>query len=69
MLYRYDMNGPKASVGCGIVLLFLGVILLTPLVDLLVTLLGWVLVVVGLIGIVAGVLTWIFAGRRGDRLR
>ena len=66
MLYRFDMNGPKASVGCGIVLLFLGVVLLTPLVDFLITLLGWALVVVGLIGIVAGALTWLLASRRQD---
>ena len=64
MLYRFDMNGPRASVGCGILLLALGVILLTPLIDFLITLLGWALVVAGIFGIAAGALTWVFVSRR-----
>jgi hypothetical protein len=56
MLYRFDLNGPRVFIGCGLLLAFLGVILLTPLVDLLIEILGWTFIVLGLIVVVLGVL-------------
>jgi hypothetical protein len=47
MVYRFDLNGRRASFGCGLVLL-MGLILLTPLIDFLIEILGWILVVLGL---------------------
>jgi hypothetical protein len=64
MLYRYDMNGPRASFGCGLLLLLLGVILLTPLTRFLIDILGWTLIVLGLIALVVAVLSWLFGPRR-----
>ena len=64
MLYRFDLNGPRASIGCGLLLALLGIILLTPLVDLLIGILGWTFIVLGLIVVVLGVLSWLFCSRR-----
>jgi hypothetical protein len=65
MLYRFDLNAPRASVGCGLLLALLGIILLTPLVDLLIGILGWTFIVLGLIFVVLGVSSWLFgSGRR-----
>ena len=62
-MYRYKIDGRGASIGCGIVLLLLGIILLSPfvgwLISLLTDLLGWVLVVVGLIGSRRGYDCWV----------
>ena len=70
MQIRFDPGGSRASIGCGIILLFLGVVLLSPfvgwLISLLTDLLGWILVVIGLIGIIAGVLSWVSGNRRSD---
>ena len=69
-MIRFDYNGSRASVGCGLLLLFLGIVLLSPfvgwLISLLTDLLGWILMVLGLIGIVVGVLTWLSGSRRAD---
>ena len=68
-MYRYKIDGRGASIGCGIVLLLLGIILLSPfvgwLISLLTDLLGWVLVVVGLIGIILGISFRLFGSRPG----
>jgi hypothetical protein len=67
-MYRYRVNGPGATLGCGILLLLLGIVLLSPvvgwLISLLTDLLGWILVAVGLIGIVLGVSSKLFGSRR-----
>ena len=63
MLYRFDMNGRRASFGCGLLLLLLGLVLLTPLTKFLIDLLGWVLVVLGLIALVLAALSWLFRSR------
>lgn len=67
-MYRYRVNGPGASIGCGILLLLLGIVLLSPivgwLISLLTDLLGWILVAVGLIGIVLGISSKLFGSRR-----
>ena len=67
-MYRYRVNGPGASIGCGVLLLLLGIVLLSPLVgwliSLLTNLLGWILVAVGLIGIVLGISSRLFGSRR-----
>lgn len=67
-MYRYRVNGPGATLGCGILLLILGIVLLSPivgwLISLLTSLLGWILVAVGLIGIVLGVSSKLFGSRR-----
>ena len=67
-MYRYYVNGPGASIGCGIILLLLGIVVLSPfvgwLIALLTDLLGWVLVVVGLIGIILGISSMLFGSRR-----
>jgi hypothetical protein len=69
-MHRYRLNGPGASLGCGILLLALGIVLLSPivgwLISLLTSLLGWILVAVGLIGIVLGVSSMLFGSRRGS---
>lgn len=64
MLYRYDMNGPRASFGCGLLLFLLGVVLLTPLTRFLIEILGWVLIVLELIALVLAALTWLLGSRR-----
>ena len=64
MLYRYDMNGPRASFGCGLLLFLLGVILLTPLTRFLIDILGWALIILGLIALVLAALTWLLRPRR-----
>jgi hypothetical protein len=68
-MYRDRVNGPGASIGCGVLLLVLGSVLLSPLVgwliSLLTDLLGWILVAVGLMGIVLGISSRLFgSGRR-----
>ncbi len=69
-MIRFDYNGSRASIGCGILLLFGGIVLLSPfvgwLISLLTDLLGWILIVLGLIGIVVGVLSWMSGNRRAD---
>lgn len=70
MMLRFDSSGSRASIGCGLLLLFLGIVLLSPfvgwLISLLTDLLGWILIVVGLIGVVVGVLSWMSGTRRAD---
>jgi len=67
-MYRYRVNGPGASIGCGVLLLLLGIVLLSPivgwLISLLTDLLGWILVAAGLIGIVLGISSMLFGSRR-----
>ncbi|HEU0022591.1 MAG TPA: hypothetical protein VFR55_13100 [Dehalococcoidia bacterium] len=67
-MYRYRVNGPGASIGCGTLLLLLGIVLLSPIVGWLISLLtdlvGWILVAVGLIGIVLGISSMLFGSRR-----
>ena len=70
MMIRFDSNGSRASFGCGLILLFLGILLLSPfvgwLISLLTDLLGWILVALGMIGIVVAILSWISGKRRVD---
>lgn len=67
-MYRYRLKGPGASLGCGILLLALGIVLLSPvvgwLISLLTDLLGWILVAIGLVGIVLGASSMLFGSRR-----
>ena len=67
-MYRYNVNGQGASIGCGVILLILGIVLLSPfvgwLISLLTDLLGWVLVVLGLIGIILGISSRLFGSRQ-----
>ena len=67
MLYRYNFNGPRTPIGCGLFLAILGLVLLAPLIDTLIDILGWTLVVLGL-GIAAwGVVSWLLGRGRRDR--
>ena len=66
MFYRYNFNGPRASMGCGLLLALLGLVLLTPLIDILIDILGWTLVVVGLLLAILGGVSWLLGRRRRD---
>jgi hypothetical protein len=65
VLYRYSLNGPRTSIGCGQLLALLGLVLLTPLIDILIDILGWTLVVGLLLAILGGV-SWLLGRRRRD---
>ena len=61
--FIYDANGPKAALGCGLLLLALGVILLSPVIAILIDILGWTLVVLGLIAIAVAAYGWLTTPR------
>ena len=62
--YIYQANGPKTALGCGLLLLFLGVILLSPVIAILIDILGWTLVVLGLVAIAVAAYGWLTTPRR-----
>ncbi len=61
--YIYQANVPKTALGCGLLLLALGVILLSPVIAILIDILGWTLVVLGLIGIAVAAYGWLTSRR------
>ncbi len=57
MIYR--ATGAAGAIGCGLVILCLGLFLLTPVAVLLLKGVGWTLVAVGVLLAALGVWTWL----------
>jgi len=66
MHYRFDWDRTKATIGCGVLLLLLGLVLISPVVAWLIKAVGWVLIVIGIVVVILGVASWIFAPRHRD---
>ena len=64
MVYRFNLSGPGAQMGCGLFLVALGLVLLSPVVQWLIKALGYISLFLGLAVLVLGVLSWLWE-RRG----
>ena len=57
--------GPSAGIGCGGVIIVLGLILVSPVGEWLIKSIGWVFIVMGVLIAVAGIFYWMKGPRRG----
>lgn len=64
---RLGGAGPGPALGCGTLLVLLGIILISPVGAFLITTLGWVTAVAGVVLIVLGILSWLSGNRRDRR--
>lgn len=64
MQFRFGGSDGKSYLGCGALLVLLGLALLSPLVDWLVTGLGFFTIGLGLVLVTAGVIYWLTGYRR-----
>ena len=69
MLFRYSLGrgGPVGMVGCGTVLILMGLLFISPFIAILIKALGWFFVALGVMIAALGLLTWIM-GSKGDRI-
>ena len=65
MHFRLGGAGPGPALGCGALLVLLGIILISPVGVFLITALGWVAAATGVLLMVAGILSWLSSNRRG----
>ena len=64
MQFRLGGSGSGASIGCGALLVVLGLVFLSPVIDWLITALGYVFIALGVVAVVLGVISWLFGSRR-----
>ena len=62
---RLGGSGPGPALGCGGLLVLLGIILISPIGAFLITTLGWVSAAAGVLLIVLAILSWLTNNRRG----
>lgn len=65
MQFRLGGAGPGVSIGCGGVILLLGLVLISPVGVFLIKTIGWVVTILGVVLVVIGVLSWFSGSRRG----
>ena len=63
MQFRLGGAGTGVSIGCGAVILLLGLVLISPVGVFLIKTLGWVVAIMVLV--VMGILSWLSGSRRG----
>ena len=63
MIFRFGGSGSGAYIGCGAVLVILGLLLLSPLIRWLITALGYIFIALGGVAVAVGILSWLFGHR------
>jgi len=59
MRFRLVSGGPSAGLGCGGLLVLLGLVLISPVGEWLIKALGWVLLAVGVIVVASSIYYWV----------
>ena len=65
MQFRLGGAGTGVSIGCGAVILLLGLVLISPVGVFLIKAVGWVVTILGVALVVMGILSWLSGSRRG----
>ena len=68
MQFRMGSAGPGAGIGCGGLVVVLGLILVSPVGEWLIKGIGWILIIMGVFAAATGVYFWIRGPRRDDYL-
>ena len=64
MQFRLGGAGTGVSIGCGAVILLLGLVLISPVGVFLIKAVGWVVTILGVALVVMGILSWLSGSRR-----
>ncbi len=69
MQFRHSLGrgGPLGMVGCGTLLILMGLLFISPIIAILIKAIGWFFVALGVMVAALGILTWIMRSG-GDRI-
>lgn len=63
MQFRIGGSEPGMAIGCGSVVVLLGLILISPVGVVLIKTVGWVITIIGVVLLVMGVFSWMSGSR------
>ena len=64
MQFRMNRAGPGAGIGCGGLVIVVGLILVSPVGEWLIKGIGWILIIMGLFAVATGIYLWIRGPRK-----
>lgn len=64
MQFRLGGAGTGVSIGCGAVILLLGLVLISPVGVFLIKAVGWMVTILGVALVAVGILSWLSGSRR-----